>query len=155
MPSPEHPEFPRQSIPGNTHVYQDGDVRIDVYRFIDLTKDVPTQEISISQFEAALDDHCWSDENGNRISIREVLRTVQDAGGLEKAIEASPALAEHLRKIGSADTSFPIHMHNDKVVDGMHRLAKSVLAGATSLQVKRVEAIPLESILPPDFDTKA
>ena len=57
------------------------------------------------------------------------------------------AVVDHARMIAEADLGFPIILSSDgRVMDGMHRVAKAVLAGLES-----IEAVQFEKDPEPDF----
>lgn len=53
------------------------------------------------------------------------------------------AILEHMRLVQEADASFPILLGQDgRVMDGMHRVLKAALSGATRIPAKRFESDP-------------
>ncbi|MFA6474547.1 MAG: hypothetical protein WCV85_06810 [Patescibacteria group bacterium] len=93
--------------------------------------EIPTEEMDIRELRWILEVPFWEDTDGNiTIVPTDVL----------KNLDAYP---EHRDRILQADTSFPIHImpnRNGKwlTLDGLHRLAKLVLNGATKIRVKKV-----------------
>ena len=90
-----------------------------------LAGDLPVQTVAISEI-AEFEQVCWFDA-------------------------ASPAtcraVAEHARRIQTADLRFPIILAADgHLMDGGHRLAQAWLAGATHIEAVRFEVDP-----DPDF----
>lgn len=63
------------------------------------------------------------------------------------------AHAVHWRRIQNADTKFPLHIFfTDRwvIMDGIHRLAKLVLDGASELKIRRVPESALPLFVIPD-----
>jgi 8-oxo-dGTP pyrophosphatase MutT (NUDIX family) len=57
------------------------------------------------------------------------------------------AVIDHVRLIDAADPSYPVILGPDgRVMDGMHRIARAVLAGLDS-----IDAVRLRSLPPPDY----
>ena len=53
------------------------------------------------------------------------------------------SIAEHARLINEADLTFPIILSSDgRVMDGMHRAAKAVMEGLSSIPAKRFAQDP-------------
>lgn len=58
------------------------------------------------------------------------------------------SVVEHCRLIQQVDLSYPIVLDPDgRVMDGMHRVARALLDGHTSIQAKRLARMPI-----PDFE---
>lgn len=87
---------------------------------------LPTEELPIDQVRE-LDEVCWfSDLWGKRPTCRAVI--------------------EHCQRMNAADLSYPIILGpTGNVLDGVHRVAKAMLAGQTTVRAVRLPAMP-----PPD-----
>ena len=63
-------------------------------------------------------------------------------------------MANHLKRVANADPSFPIIIyrdektHEDKIVDGFHRIIRATLMGIDKLEVKRIHRLPELKFLP-------
>jgi hypothetical protein len=93
--------------------------------------EIPTEAMDINELRWILNVPFWEDAEGNiTIAPNDVLNS-------------PAAYPEHYDRIINADVSFPIHIMPNKngkwlTLDGLHRLAKLELNGATSVQVKKV-----------------
>ena len=143
--------IPAHSIPGDTHSAEHKGMRIDVYRLIHLTQDVPMQEVAIPKLLHQMADFCWTDEQG-RISPEFVVQICQEAG-YEKSITQYPGLSEHINKIRNSDYSFPIIIYKGSIIDGMHRLAKAVIENQTSVRARLLNQIPQEVLMEQDKES--
>ena len=98
----------------------------DVHRLIELTRDRP-------RFRVPLD------------AIRELDEPYWFSGGAQAA--TCRAIVEHARAISEVDLAYPIILSSDgRVMDGMHRVARALLIGATS-----IEAVQFEHDPEPDY----
>lgn len=98
----------------------------DVDRLVERAKDLPEQEVPLSEIEE-LDEEYWFGGEDDRATCR--------------------AVAEHARLIEEADLRHPIILSAEgRVMDGMHRVAKAYLAGQASIEAVRFEVTP-----DPDF----
>lgn len=73
----EHPKerlFPKESIPGNTHTLRYSNLEVDVYRLIHATREVPTTKVPIDTLLKELEEECWTDVKGNRVTPRTVVK---------------------------------------------------------------------------------
>lgn len=96
----------------------------DVHRLVELTATVEPEPIPLSDVRE-LDAPYWS-TGGAPLATREVV--------------------EHLRLVLAADLAFPIVVDPDGgVMDGMHRVARALLEGRTTIQARRLPVLP-----PPD-----
>lgn len=143
--------IPAHSIPGDTHSAEYGDMRIDVYRLIHLTQDVPTQEVPIPELLHQMGDFCWTDALG-KITPEFVVHILKEEG-YEKSLTRYPSLAEHINKIQNSDYSFPIITYKGSIIDGMHRLAKAVIENQTSIKVKPLDQIPQNVLMEQDEES--
>jgi hypothetical protein len=82
--------------------------------------DVPVQEVPIDVIRE-IDEDCWFD--GRPATVR--------------------AVVDHARRIENADLTVPVVLAADgQVLDGMHRIAKAVLCGRTSVMAQRLPTDP-------------
>ena len=94
----------------------------DIDRLVALAKDLPRFPVEVSAI-AELDEPYWFGGGDPDATCR--------------------AIAEHARMIEEADLSFPIILSQDgRVFDGMHRVAKALLAGLTTVEAVRFERDP-------------
>ena len=100
--------------PGGLHAW-------DVQRLIALTDRLPTEEIALARI-AEIDENWWY------------------------AHESEPtvrSIVEHLRLVNEVDLAYPIIIDPDgRVMDGMHRVAKALLLGHTTIEAKRLPELP-------------
>ncbi|HEX2475103.1 MAG TPA: hypothetical protein VHK01_10170 [Lacipirellulaceae bacterium] len=97
----------------------------DVDRLIALTKGLPRLPVPLTEIRE-LDEAFWFEDNN---------------------IPTWRAVLDHARLIEEADLSFPIILSVDgRVMDGMHRVAKAVLLGRTT-----IEAVQFPDEPKPDY----
>ena len=142
----------------HTHTARINDLNIDVYRLHTLTEHHPTETVALAEFDDEMDRPCWSkrpghdDHQENKVSPRFVV-DILTTHGPHEAARRYPELRHHFDQIRTADTSYPIHVYRDHVVDGMHRLAQLHLGDRLGLLtdptvvIKRLSAIPHEAII--------
>jgi len=95
----------------------------DVDRLIQLTASFPRRTVALSDIRELNEPWCGSDESPTWV-----------------------ALVQHVKLIEAADSSFPIILASDgTVMDGMHRVAKALLAGQRDVQAVQFTVDP-----PPD-----
>lgn len=98
----------------------------DVDRLIALTADFPRMSVPLTTIRE-LDEPFWFSGGAGEATCR--------------------AITEHARWIQAADLSFPIILSSDnRVMDGMHRVAKALLLGLATIEAVRFTHDP-----PPDF----
>lgn len=98
----------------------------DVHRLIELSADLPIFEVEPSSL-AEVDTVYWLDPDRPGMTVREVL--------------------EHARLMQEVDITFPIILGQDgRLMDGMHRVGRAILDGASTLPAVRFEVDP-----EPDF----
>ena len=91
----------------------------DVDRLVSLSKDLVPEVVPIAEIRE-LDEAYW----GGSMTCREV--------------------AEHARLIQDADPSFPVILSSDgRIMDGMHRVLKAVLAGLSHIPAVRFSSDPV------------
>lgn len=95
--------------------YRDGDKEWSVARLFELSKTLPTMRVPLA--------HLCTWSRYNDLSLRDMVM--------------------HMRAVLDADLSHPIILDEDGVImDGRHRLMKSMLLGKKSILVRRFEATP-------------
>lgn len=83
-------------------------------------RDLPVEEVPIHTIDE-IDEDCWFD--GRPATVR--------------------AVVDHARRIWDADLAVPVILASDgQVLDGMHRIAKAVLCGQTTLTAQRLATDP-------------
>jgi hypothetical protein len=93
----------------------------DVDRLIGLVAHLPVEEVALDDLPE-IDSEYWFDERA-RPTVRKVI--------------------EHFRLVGEADPSYPIILGPDnRVMDGMHRVARALLDGRTEIKAKRFRKLP-------------
>ena len=86
---------------------------------------LPVEDLAIAEVRE-LDEVCWfSDVWGKRPTCRAVI--------------------DHCKRMIDADLSYPVIVGpKGEVLDGVHRIGKAMLAGATSVRAVRLPAMPPE-----------
>lgn len=93
--------------------------------------EVPTEQMDIEESVWILDVPFWEDKGGNIvITPREVMNDLD-------------AYPDHRDRLNNCDLSYPLDiMKNRKdkwlTLDGLHRLVKLVMDGATTVQVRKI-----------------
>jgi hypothetical protein len=94
----------------------------DVDRLIELSNDLPRQQVLLSDINE-LDEDYWFGDEEDRATVR--------------------AVAEHARLIVETDLSYPIILCADgRVMDGMHRVARTYLKGRDSVTAVQFTETP-------------
>jgi hypothetical protein len=97
----------------------------DVDRLVELSRELPVKEVELAAIEE-IDSVYWFDEF-ERPTVRRVV--------------------DHVRLIEEVDLSYPIILGFDgRVMDGMHRVAKALLLGRTT-----ISAVQFEDRVEPDY----
>ena len=98
----------------------------DVDRLIRLSTDLPVVEVPIEAIRE-LDTPYWSFPGGGPSTVNEVIT--------------------HMRLVQDVDPAYPVILGTDgRVMDGMHRIARAVLEGRTTIRAVRFAVHP-----EPDF----
>jgi hypothetical protein len=98
----------------------------DVDRLIRLSVDLPVIEVPVDTIDE-LDSAYWADPGAGYPTVRELIM--------------------HMGLIQDVDPSYPVILGSDgRVMDGMHRIARAVLEGRTTIRAVRFPTIP-----EPDF----
>jgi hypothetical protein len=93
----------------------------DVDHLMGLVADLPVEEVALHDLPE-IDSEYWFDE-WERPTVRKV--------------------TEHFRLIGEVDPSYPIILGpENRVMDGMHRVARALLNGRTTIRAKRLRELP-------------
>ncbi|ELE2042184.1 chromosome partitioning protein ParB [Vibrio vulnificus] len=87
-----------------------------------LAESLPVEELPIDEIKGP-DEVTWFSMEGPMPTCREI--------------------AKHCQRINDADLSYPVILTSDyKVFDGMHRIAKKIMLGEESIQVRRFRENP-------------
>jgi hypothetical protein len=98
----------------------------DVDRLVELSRGLPVKDVEVASI-AEIDTVYWFDDGFERPTVRKVV--------------------EHFRFIEEVDLSHPIILGFDgRVMDGMHRIAKALLVGLTT-----IKAVQFETHVEPDY----
>lgn len=101
----------------------DGLLAWDIDKLVELTKDLPVKNISLSEIKE-IDEAYWFNSAPTR---RQIL--------------------EHIRLINEVKEEYPIILDwNGRLMDGMHRIMKALLKGK-----EQIKAVQLEKEIVPDF----
>ena len=94
----------------------------DVARLIERSKDLPIREVALDDL-LDVDTTYWFDFGSVRPTVR--------------------AVVEHMRLIREVDPLYPIILSaSGRVMDGMHRVARALLEGRTTIPAVRFEVDP-------------
>jgi hypothetical protein len=94
----------------------------DVERLVELASDLPVLDIALSSIEE-IDSVYWMGADGSPPTVRILVR--------------------HMELVNGADLSFPVIIGADgRVMDGMHRVAKSMLLGKAKVRAVRFDEQP-------------
>jgi hypothetical protein len=100
---------------------QDGLDAWDVDRLVELCEGLPVEEVRLDEI-GEIDSVYWFDAS-QRPTVRKVV--------------------EHMRLVGEVDLSYPIIVGPDgRVMDGMHRIARVLLDGGTTIAAVRLPVLP-------------
>ena len=93
----------------------------DVDRLVRLSRDLPVTRVELTSIDE-VDSVYWFDDD-HRPTVRSVL--------------------DHVRLIQAADLSYPVILGVDgRVMDGMHRIARAILDGRTTIEAVRFDPLP-------------
>jgi hypothetical protein len=144
------PKLPDRNIPGNIEESTINGISFDVHKLINLTEGHPVAKKPIETYLSKLLASCWVDQNEQRVTPRTLINIIKEHG-YDEAIEKYPHFGRHIQKIRDADYSFPLHVYQDTVINGMHRLSKLMIARETGestqdfVTVKDLKEIPKEA----------
>jgi len=94
----------------------------DVDRLIELSSALPVRDVALDSIDE-IDSVYWFDDQIDRPTVRRVV--------------------DHLRLMEDVDLSHPIILGVDgRVMDGMHRIAKALLEGRSTISAVRFEVHP-------------
>ena len=108
----------------DTHVW-------DVNRLLRLHANVPTQTVALSQ-----------------------IAEIQQAYWFPNTHPTTADIVEHMRLVEAADLAYPILMDAEgKLMDGMHRVAKALLAGHSHIHAQLLPQTPAPDFINVDVDS--
>ena len=94
----------------------------DVDRLLRLSAELPVIEVPLAAI-AEVDTVYWFDGKSEQPTVRKVI--------------------EHARLISEVDTSYPVILGPDgRVMDGMHRIARLLLDGHTTVRARQFDVLP-------------
>jgi len=94
----------------------------DVDRLIELSADIPVEDVELASI-GEVDSVYWFNQGNERPTVRRVI--------------------DHFRLIQDVDLSYPVILGEDgRVMDGMHRIARAILEGRTTIAAKRFRVHP-------------
>jgi len=107
----------------------------DVHRLVELSADLPVQEVDISTI-GELDTAYWFGTDGSPVTVRVLVR--------------------HMELIQQADPAYPVILGaGGQLMDGMHRVARALLEGRRTVPAVRFAAQPepdFRDVRPDDLD---
>ena len=93
----------------------------DVERLIGLAAGLPEEEVALDDLPE-IDSVYWFDER-ERPTVRKVI--------------------EHFRRVDEVDPSYPVILGpGNRVIDGMHRVARALRDGRTTIRARRFRELP-------------
>ena len=108
----------------DTHVW-------DVNRLLRVHANVPTQAVALSQ-----------------------IAEIQQAYWFPNTHPSTADIVEHMRLVEAADLAYPILMDAEgKLMDGMHRVAKALLAGHSHIHAQLLPQTPAPDFINVDVDS--
>ena len=111
-------------VGADTHVW-------DVNRLLRLHANVPTQAVALSQ-----------------------IAEIQQAYWFPNTHPSTADIVEHMRLVEAADLAYPILMDAEgKLMDGMHRVAKALLAGHSHIHAQLLPQTPAPDFINVDVDS--
>ena len=94
----------------------------DVARLIELSRDLPVVEVPVDSL-GEIDSNSWFGDGFGEPTVRRVV--------------------EHFRLVRDVDPAFPVILGADgRVMDGMHRIARALLAGDRTIRAVRFAVDP-------------
>jgi len=127
-------------------------ITVNIDRLIELTERHPVEIIDLEHFFEQLGFPCWTDAEGNEVTPHEIIECILNEG-YDAALNAHPHFYKHIIGIRDADRRYPIHVHDEHIINGMHRLAQIYIDQATGkstqsfLTAKKLSHIPEEALL--------
>jgi hypothetical protein len=112
---------------------QEGLQAWDVRRLVRLSRGLPVQAVPLAQI-AELDAEHWYRQGSVRPTVRSIV--------------------EHCQLMLAADLAYPIILDSEgRVMDGMHRVSKALMQGATHIDAVQFEQDPVPDYVDCDPDT--
>lgn len=113
-----------RQVAGETHVW-------DVFALLALARGLPVQQVALDGIAELQQAYWYPDSQPTTLD-----------------------LIEHMRLVHAADLAYPIVLDADgKLMDGMHRVVKAVLAGQTHIAAVRLLVTPPPDCVNVDLDT--
>lgn len=138
--------LPTESRPGDSHMADFGEQKVDIYRLIHLAESLNAETVSMADLEKFKDGNYWKDGNDEWLGPHHILNEAAKYANTpdwNAITTAHPAWANEIRKILRADyRKHPIIIVEGIVLDGMHRLTKAWLDRADSITVKKFSKLP-------------
>ena len=127
-------------------------LHINIRRLMELTEREPVIQIPLAELEDQLNHPCWTDVENKSVSPRHIINKILTEG-FDDAKDNYPEIRGHIEKIEESDRSYPVHMYEGNIINGMHRLSQVFLnkeLGLSSqdfLTVKELVEIPPEALM--------
>ena len=94
----------------------------DIHHLIELSAKLPVKEVELSSI-TEIDSLYWFDADGTSATVRTLVR--------------------HMELVNAADISYPVILGaHGQVMDGMHRIARSLLEGRTTIRAVQFDEQP-------------
>ncbi len=140
------PDSAKKQKPHLTHF---GGKNYDVRKLEAVAESLPTEQFDLSNtaaLEPILKGKYWKDADGNSIGPSDLLDAFAVCGqDWEKVEKAHPEWAHHIAKTRRVNYETPVLVHNNTLIDGIHRLTKALSEGATTLPMKVFEQLPTDA----------
>jgi len=141
------------------HTAEHGGKLYDVYKIIELARDLPVLTIPMERLAKMREGKYWHDKQGNWAGPTEIIELYEQTNGDWDAMVAKrPELEKHIRSVQNADYElYPLITVGPEgeewVIDGMHRLTKAWIDKIAEISIKRFDSLPEEAVIK-ESDTK-
>jgi hypothetical protein len=143
-------ELPKESAPGNRHTADHDGKTFDVYKLIHAAEPLPVETINITDIESGALKNCWNDRDGKKFGPHQIIEVAKRYHGQpnwDEIEKEHPEWAAHIQKIKNV-SSRPVLLVGNILIDGAHRLTKTVAEMGTEIQVRKFEELPEDAVIP-------
>ncbi len=132
----------------NFHTADHKGTTYDVYKLMEAAEALQEETVPIETFDALKQQKYWHDNKGEWLGPSDIIELANRHNGNWNAMLLSNLdWAEHIKGTQAADyqTHHILVVGENEVIDGMHRLTKAWVDGATEIRIKRFESLPPEA----------
>lgn len=147
-PKPEHINSRVGEEPVRPHLTRYGDKTYDVRQLELAARHLPEQAFDLSrvdELKPILEGKYWKDSDGKDIGPSDLLEAYRELGDWEAVRLAHPGWEKHIAKVERVNYQIPVLVYEGNLIDGIHRLTKALVEGATSLPMKVLPGLPTEA----------